>query len=133
MKKQILWTAVIVVIILSAGLYLAIKTAPKNEKITEQSTREIISGLFSQKYNKPADAFLIQVGTDTGAFAKGSVNFTDAPGGGIWFAAKTANGWELAFDGNGIVPCEAANKYNFPKDMIPQCFDAQDGNKLITR
>jgi len=88
-------------------------------KTAVKPTGEVVAELIGRKYNKPADAVTIDVGTDTGKFAKGSVRFADEMGGGLWFAAKTDKGWELAFDGNGIVLCDTANKYDFPQDMIP--------------
>ena len=99
----------------------------------EKSTQEAVTGLIAEKYGRPADSVEIEVMADTGTFAKGSVRYTDEPGGGLWFAAKTANGWELAFDGNGIIPCEAANRYDFPTDMVPQCIDTGNENNLIVR
>lgn len=130
MKKYLLPVAIVILIL--AGLSFAYLASKENGKTTEKTTKESIAELFSQKYNRPASALTIEVLADMGTFAKGRLNEPGA-GGGLWFAAKTAKGWELAFDGNGIVPCEAANKYNFPKDMIPQCIDTQNENKLIIR
>ncbi|MDR3643095.1 MAG: hypothetical protein P4L74_05740 [Candidatus Doudnabacteria bacterium] len=93
---------------------------------------EQMADMLNQKFNRPANTITTQLITDTGEFAKGSFNEANA-GGGLWFAAKTAEGWQLAFDGNGIVPCDAANRYNFPKDIIPQCIDTQNDNNLIQR
>lgn len=133
MKKYILFVAIMIAIALTVSFGVVYFMPEESEKTAEKSTQESIAELFSQKYNKSISTLIIDVKTDTGTFAKGSVNFTDEMGGGLWFAAKTGNGWELAFDGNGIVSCEAANKYNFPKDMIPQCIETQNGNKLIER
>lgn len=34
----------------------------------------------------------------------------------------------------GIIACELANKYNFPKEVIPQCLEkGPDGFNLIKR
>jgi len=130
MKKYILSTAIIIIVIILGGLYLASR---EDEKAAKKTAKESIVDLFSKKYNRSADMVLVEVGTDTGSFAKGTIRFADKPGGGLWFAAKTAGGWELAFDGNGIVPCDAANKYNFPRDIIPRCIENLNENKLIER
>jgi hypothetical protein len=125
MKKILILIAIIIILVL-AGLILIPK---KETKITEKSTKDLITELLNKKYNSQ---LIVEVITDTGTFAKGSYN-EPAGGGGLWFAAKTARGWELASVGNGIVPCADINKYNFPKEIIPQCLDTQNGNKLITR
>ena len=97
----------------------------ENVTIPEKTTKEIITELLNQKFNQPANALTIGVTIDTGSFAKGTYNEIGA-GGGIWFAAKTDNGWELASAGNGIASCGDIGKYDFPKEIITSCLD--DGN-----
>lgn len=121
MKKYIIAVMIIAVVVAVWFLY------PRGK-----STQEQVAALFSEKYDRPVDALQIGVLTDTGAFAKGTYNETSG-GGGLWFAAKTTGGWVLAYDGNGIIPCDAANAYDFPKDMIPQCIDTAHGNNLVQR
>lgn len=128
MKKYIVIVVILVVVVL-AGLSFIYFAPKQNGKTSEKSTKEQITELYSQKYNQPVD---IEILTDTGTFAKGIYNDPTSSG-GIWFAAKTANGWELASAGNGVVSCQDINKYNFPADMIPQCIDTQNGNQLIQR
>ncbi len=128
MKKYIVATVVIVVLVAAGVAYFR-----NNSKGDAKSTSQAVAQLIGQKYNKPVDSVVISVQADTGSFAKGTVNFKDENGGGVWFAAKTAKGWELAADGNGIVSCDAVNKYGFPADMVPQCLDVQHNNNLITR
>ncbi len=98
----------------------------------EKTTAEQITQILSKKYNQPENGLIIEVTTDTGTFAKGTYNQPNA-GGGLWFAVKTAEGWQLVFDGNGIIPCDAANKYDFPDDIISQCLDTANQNQLIER
>jgi hypothetical protein len=92
-----------------------------------------ITNLLAKKYDRQTDSLIVAVATSSDRFVKGTVNFLGENGGGIWFAVKTEKGWELAYDGNGIIPCAAADKYGFPKDMIPQCIDTEKGNELIQR
>jgi hypothetical protein len=96
------------------------------EPVVETTTQQAVLEKISEKYGKPTDAYIVDVTTDNGTFAKGTVNEKEQVGGGIWFAAKTEKGWELAFDGNGIISCEIVNKYNFPKDIIPGCVDGEN-------
>lgn len=132
MKKYWLPIAIAILAVIFLGLnYFGPVKNSQTKK--EQSTVEFVIGALSQKYNRPANTVKVQVQADTGNFAKGLVNFTDEQGGAIWLAAKTSQGWELAFDGNGIAPCEAVNKYDFPKDLVPQCLDEQNNNNLHQR
>lgn len=98
-----------------------------------KSTTEAIAEEFSKKYNRPTDEFVIETGTDTGLFAKGSVRFKDEMGGALWFGAKTADGWELVSDGQGPMSCETANRYDMPKDMVPGCVDMLNSGVYIER
>jgi hypothetical protein len=100
---------------------------------TTFSTAESVANALGRKYSKPASSYSIVVTADTGKFARGTVQFTDEPGGGVWFAAKTTSGWQLAFDGNGIIPCDVANKYEFPNNLVPQCIDAAQNNAIVQR
>jgi hypothetical protein len=127
MKKYALAAIIIILLLIGLGYtYFASKESPKN------STKESVARLFSQKYNRPASALIIEVTADTGKFAKGTYNEIEG-GGGLWFLAKTQNGWELVSAGNGIVACGDIEKYDFPRDMVPACIDTQNGNNLIQR
>ncbi len=88
---------------------------------------------FSKKYGKPADTYIVRVNKSSDEYAKGSIDFKDEAGGGLWFAAKTDKGWELVFDGNGIIDCAAADKYRMPADYVPGCVDTTKGNEFVQR
>lgn len=96
-----------------------------------------ISGLMvkamSKKYNQPEEEYLIDTVKVEGNYAQGTVRFKSVMGGGIWFAAKTAQGWELAADGNALVDCEVIEKYQFPIEMIPGCVDNKNGGTFVKR
>jgi hypothetical protein len=124
-------------LILIAAVSLALIVATgKKPPITlqniqiEPTLQESIIQQLSQKHSKPESNISIQVSNQTGGHAKGTVQFTDEMGGGLWFAAKTNNGWEVAFDGNGIVACDIVERYEFPREMIPNCVN---GEELVTR
>ncbi len=91
------------------------------DRLVDDTTAHLIADAFSVKYHQSADTFIISVTANDGSYARGTVNYSDAPGGGVWFAARTANRWEIAYDGNGIVPCEAIA--NFPRTIVPTCID----------
>src|SRR5690242_10491293 len=125
MKKYLLPILVAIVALVLVGLGL-VYLAPKGaEKAPEKSTKQAITELLTTKLGSPTRGLVVEVTTDTGAFAKGTFNVPEA-GGGIWFAAKTTKGWSLASAGNGIVSCQDIETYNFPKDMVPQCLDTHN-------
>jgi hypothetical protein len=110
-----------------------VQTAPSNET-PATSLKQDITLALSKKYNKLASSLTVTIIKETDKYAKGSITFTDQQGsGGLWFAAKTENGWELAFEGNGIMDCAIANKYNFPKDIVSGCVDFQNGSQFVQR
>jgi len=106
----------------------------KNGKVESPSVdKKTITELLSQKLNIDANTIITTIDTDAGDFAKGQIHFTEESGGGLWFGAKTAKGWEVAYSGNGIMSCSVANQYNFPKDLVPKCLDDEAPHDLIER
>lgn len=98
----------------------------KQETPGERPLEETIAGQIAQKHGKLTSEVVIKLSDEKEGFAYGLVGFAGEMGGGMWFAAKTEKGWELAFDGNGIIPCDPVNKYGFPVDMIPKCVDKDE-------
>lgn len=101
---------------------------------TEISTlKSDLTTKFSEKYNKPEEQIELEINIETEAFAKGIIRFKDEGGGGIWLAANTKEGWELAFDGNGIISCDITTKFNFPTNMVPGCVDNEKDGEVVQR
>jgi len=93
---------------------------------------QIIQAL-SKKNSWDASRVEVNVITVEDNFAKGDVKFKDEMGGGLWFAAKVNGAWQIVYDGNGIITCDQLTNYqNFPKDLIPSCYDKQK-DTLLTR
>lgn len=44
-------------------------------------------------------------------------------GGAMWLAYNNGEKWLIVFDGQGTIPCSAVDPYNFPSDMVPECWD----------
>lgn len=140
MKK--LGLILILAVILLSGYYLlGTKKNKTPDKIqaspspTVQSipVKDQIIKALSKKNNWDASKVELNITTTEGDYAKGDVKFKDEMGGGLWFAAKVNNIWEIVYDGNGVITCDMLTNYeNFPKDLIPQCFDKQT-DKLVQR
>ena len=107
--------------------------------ITEgASAEELIKEAFQKKYSNPSLAtdLTININKNTGQHMSGGVAFPPSPDGfvsGGWFLAyKGTQGWEIVDHGNGTISCELIEPYDFPADMVPECWsDAQ--NKTIVR
>jgi hypothetical protein len=135
MNKKTLYILIPIIMVITA--LIVISNGSHGDKTADQvqgqlTTQEEITKLLSEKEKLPANTLVVKVDIDTGLFSKGLINYTSAAGGGVWFAAKVNNKWELAFVGNGIVTCDSISKYNFPKDIIPNCVDTKAGT-LVQR
>lgn len=97
-----------------------------------KSDLEQIKEAFAEKYDKPLRDISVTMSGDTGTYAKGGVNFAGEIGGGWWLAYNDDSGWLIVADGNGTVMCEDIDPYNFPIDLVPECWN-EATNELIER
>lgn len=107
-------------------------TATPAPASSAQSDLEQIKELFAQKYNKSLGEVMVVINKNTGIKASGSVKFVGEMGGAMWLAAQSEGVWVLVFDGQGTIPCQKIEPYNFPLDMVPECWD-EINQKLIIR
>lgn len=73
----------------------------------------------------------VTINKNTGTHATGGIKEFEAVGGAYWLAAKTSTGWICVYDGQSQPTCEEIAPYNFPKDMVPECLDAN--GKVVKR
>lgn len=97
----------------------------------EQDTQKITQAMAARHSKSPTDVELT-VTSNTGVYASGGVTFAGEMGGGWWLAAKENGSWIIVADGNGTVPCEAIEPYDFPVTMVPECYREATG-KLVKR
>lgn len=145
MKENLVYL-LIVVILLGAGGYwyyrnrtrpaeVALET-PEEELIlsptegrkpAEEKPEETISDLdlikeaLAKKYNKSVAEIEATISEIDRPYARGSVRFAKEEGGGWWLAYKEKGGWLIVADGNGTIPCETIEPYQFPKGIVPEC------------
>ena len=95
------------------------------------STEKAIRKLLAEKYGKKMAEVTINISQEEGKHIKGGVEFQ--PGGpensGMFLAVKEGGHWKLVHDGQGAISCSAIEPYNFPVDMVAECFD-QDTGKI---
>jgi hypothetical protein len=97
-----------------------------------KSDLDSIKEAFAEKYNKSFNEITLSIEQNTGTYAKGGVKFTGEIAGAWWLAYNDASGWIIVADGNGTVLCSDIEPYNFPVDMVPECWD-EANSELITR
>jgi hypothetical protein len=96
------------------------------------SDLEMIREAFAQKYSKSIADVTVTIEQNTGTYAKGGVKFAGEIGGGWWLAYDNGTDWLIVTDGNGTVMCDDLEGYNFPTDMVPECWD-EATSELIQR
>jgi len=89
------------------------------------SAEEEVKKLFAEKYNTKVSAVTLNIEKETENHMRGGVVIE--PGGsensGIFLATKVEGIWKLVFDGNGSISCEELEEYNFPEDMVANCYN----------
>jgi hypothetical protein len=107
---------------------------PGEETVPQtKSDLELLKEAFAAKYSHPVSETEVTISSQTGPYASGGIHFAGQMGGGWFLAYKQADGtWIIVADGNGTVPCEAIEPYNFPVAMVPECWD-DSTSTLITR
>lgn len=99
---------------------------------TPQDETELIKIAVYTKLKSDASKLDVTVSKTEGNFAKGYVKDVGSEvGGGYFLAAKTQTGWVEVYDGQSQPTCSVINQYNFPKDMVPECLDAN--GKVVVR
>ncbi|MFA6981537.1 MAG: hypothetical protein WC243_00715 [Patescibacteria group bacterium] len=100
------------------------ETSPSVVLESKEDVAEALRAAFMQKYNKTATEVTIDVSKLDGNHAAGGVRFGPETVGGGWFLAAKKDGfWKIVADGNGVVLCTLVEPYDFPVDMVPECFD----------
>ena len=105
---------------------------PADALAEEAAETEALKGELRQAFvNKYADwdinNVVVELSMTTEGYATGSIGFADTFGGGYFFAAETADGWVIAWDGQDLVDCADIEPYDFPTEIIPYCYDYENG------
>lgn len=107
---------------------IAAEAASKGVSATDA---ELITKALADSFKMKADEVEITVEKEsTHDFATGYVNVGEGDKGGIYFAARVGDNWEIAHNGTGIITCEQIADYDFPTGLIPRCFDQATGQNV---
>jgi hypothetical protein len=96
-----------------------------------ETIKSAVKSAIVAKRGVSANELTYTVSEIIGNYARGGAS---AQGGGaMWFAAKLNGTWTLVWDGNGVILCtDIAGYPDFPKTMIPECYNEQT-KKTVTR
>lgn len=111
---------------------VALKPTPTPTPKETKSALEQIKEAFAKKYSKPLAEVEVTISKNTGTHASGGVKFAGEIGGAMWLGYNDEGKWIIVHDGQGTIPCSAIEPYNFPTDMVPECWD-EATSKLIER
>lgn len=108
--------------------------------MASDSQENAIKQLFAQKYDRDTSTINVDIIQSTSEHMSGSVQFIEpdedqpTPGnvGGFLAAVNEDGEWVLVFDGNGAIFCSAIEPFDFPVEMVPECYDDAAG-QLIDR
>lgn len=106
---------------------------PTSEPTSSPQTKtdlELIKETFAEKYNKPIGDVTVTISKQANPYASGGVKFAGEMGGAMWLAYNDGVRWIIIYDGHGTIPCEAIEPYDFPVDMVPECFRESDGTLI---
>lgn len=102
----------------------------ENDKDRIDEIKSQIKKALIAKHGEQVNDLTISVSKIEGNYAQGGASAVGL-GGGMWFAAKVGESWELVWDGNGVVQCDSLKNYpGFPVSFIPECFDAPKGEMV---
>lgn len=99
--------------------------------VEERNVGEEMAKLLARKFSKAPAAVTIRVNQEALEHAMGLVSFEGEIGGGWWLAAKVGGEWVLVADGNGAIICADIDPYDFPTDMVPECYDEAAGKLRV--
>jgi len=99
---------------------------------TEMNHPDAIREAMAQKHDKRVEQVELEIDVLNPPYAKGGVRFQGEMGGGWFLAYQEDDQWVITADGNGTVPCQAVEPYDFPISMVSECWD-EATSSLITR
>lgn len=104
--------------------------SPEIQLSEEDALAAIIKEVLDEKYSSGSADLSVSVSEIDGEYAYGTVS-EDGFGGG-WYAARLNGFWTLVWDGNGQIDCVEISPYpEFPKSMIPECWDASTSAVVV--
>jgi len=96
-----------------------------DEAIVPLTDESLIKKALVEKDGLDPDGFEVIINKRDGRYVSGGVQpIPMGPGGGYFFAVRQDDTWLVPASGNGTISCEAIEPYDFPVEMIPECWDS---------
>jgi len=93
---------------------------------------EMVATLLAAEHSVDVATIEVTISDARDEFASGSSSpVGGGPGGGYWYAVLVDGGWMIAADGNGVILCSEIQPYDFPIDMIPECYDEATEQNVV--
>lgn len=106
--------------------------SPAASTLSGPSDETLIKQAMASRHSKSIGDTEISCNILRPPYASGTVRFAGEIGGGWFLAYKQGGNWIIVDDGNGTISCQTIAPYNFPKDIVPECWDETSGS-LINR
>jgi len=99
-------------------------------EVAKTSDLELITKALFEKNQWPSTMELtVTINKNDGTYASGSAG--GSGGGGYFYAKKVGEEWKIVADGNGMITCDSLKDYpDYPKTMIPICYDSVKGENV---
>ncbi len=97
----------------------------QEEEDDDEFTIEDARGIqmaFADMYHKNIEDINIRVSQTTANHARGTVQFAGERGGGMFLAVKDQGTWDVVVDGHGVYECNFVEPYDFPQEMVEDCY-----------
>lgn len=98
-------------------------TESEPEEEIVESDLELIKKALAEKHGWSMENVNVTVSENTGTHASGGVTIKGEMGGAMFLAAKVDGEWVIVWDGNGTISCSSIKPYDFPTDMVSECWD----------
>lgn len=96
------------------------------EALSQFSKEKLIRIALAQKHDESVSHVKIHIDKETENHVRGNVTIFSADetsSSGYFLAAKVDGTWKIVIDGNGAIPCSLVRSYDFPENMIEDCWE----------
>lgn len=102
------------------------------EAVVQEDLQAIFAQLFADKYNRNASESIVTISKQDSSHVSGGIKFASDIAGGWFLGAKDNGKWLIVQDGNGTISCQETDPYDFPVNMVPECWD-EVSNEMVKK
>lgn len=128
MKKLFLFLIFIVALI----LLITVCAKPQKKQPKDDQTISLKQQLAA-KIEKNIEDIQLEISSQNDNFLRGAYTLGKEPLSYILLAVGSQNNWQIVFDGQTLLLCQEIEQYNFPQEMIKDCYKNEQSAKLETQ